>query len=230
MTEINKKCDFFDGCNHKDCEKDFCLRKYKLNKLMDAAQLSQSQKKHVVLRVDADGTDLAELQKISAMLSNIETFVADGTNLYLHSAICGNGKTTIAVRFIQTYLKKIWPTSDLRCRALFVNVPRFVLAMKDNINGPNAYFQYIVDNAEQADLVIWDDIATKIATQYETDRLLPIIDTRLCAGKANIFTSNLDREGMTKALDPRLVSRICSTALEIELKGADKRFLVKGDN
>lgn len=229
MVENIKKCDFFTECNHRDCEAGFCLKKYKLDSLFDLAQLAAGQRKHTVLRVDADGTDLEEFKRLAAMLDRVEEFVERGTNLYLHSLNCGNGKSTTAIRFIQAYLKKIWHVTDLRCRALFINVPRFVLAMRDNISKPNEYFQQVIASAEDADLVVWDDIATKVATQFEIDRLLPIIDTRLASGKANIFTSNLGRDGMEKALDPRLVSRICSTAIDIELKGADKRFLVKED-
>ena len=46
------KCFLFDRCNHKDCDKDFCLRKYKMDTLYSAALMTESQKQHVVLKID----------------------------------------------------------------------------------------------------------------------------------------------------------------------------------
>ena len=57
-------CNYYDNCNHKDCDKPFCLKKYKLDCLYMEALLSDSQKRHVVLRVDEDRTDLAEFQRL----------------------------------------------------------------------------------------------------------------------------------------------------------------------
>ena len=42
----------YDKCNHKDCDKPFCLRKYKLDCLYNEALLSMSQRKHITLKVD----------------------------------------------------------------------------------------------------------------------------------------------------------------------------------
>ena len=38
-------------CNGKDCGKDFCLRKYKMDSLYSAALMTESQKQHIVLKV-----------------------------------------------------------------------------------------------------------------------------------------------------------------------------------
>jgi DNA replication protein DnaC len=45
------------------------------------------------------------------------------------------------------------------------------------------------------------------------------------AGKSNIFTSNLGKRELTNALGERLGSRICNKSIDIELHGADKRYL-----
>ena len=38
-------CFLREICNGKDCDKDFCLRKYKMDSLYSAALMSESQKK-----------------------------------------------------------------------------------------------------------------------------------------------------------------------------------------
>ena len=139
--------------------------------------------------------------------------------------MCGNGKTSWTLRLLQTYFNKIWVTSGLKCRALFINVPRYLLALKDNISQQNEYVQHIKENILTCDLVIWDDIATKSVTTFESENLLSIIDTRLSNGLSNFYTSNLTETEMHQYLGDRLSSRIISISDEIKFVGKDKRGL-----
>lgn len=224
-----EKCFLYDVCNHLDCDKDFCIRKYKMDSLYTAALMTESQKKHLVLKVDADGTDLEEFKQLAEIEKNIDKFVAEGKNLYLHSANCGCGKSSWSIRLIEAYFNKIWVRSEIKCRALFISVPRFLLALKDNITARNEYFNYIKDNVLEADLVVWDDIAAKMGSEFELTHLLNIIDNRIASGKSNIYTSNLNRQQLYSALGERLTSRVANMSIEIELHGADKRFLKVGE-
>ena len=223
MIENEQQCWLYNNCNHKDCDKDFCLRKYKLDYLYNAACLSDVQKRRITLKIDEDGTDLVEFQKIAEIDANIVDFVNNSRNLYLHSSQCGNGKTSWAIRLIQDYLNKIWPKTDLTCRALFISVPRFLLSLKENITVRNDYANYIKENILEADLVIFDDIAAKTASDYEMNYLLNYIDNRISLGKSNIYTSNLSKAEMFNALGERLTSRITNYSIDIELHGGDKR-------
>ena len=74
-------------------------------------------------------------------------------------------------------------------------------------------------------MVIFDDISSKMGTEFEISHLLSIIDTRLNNNKANIFTSNIAPENLVTFLDSRLASRIANTSIKILLLGADKRNL-----
>ena len=104
-----------------------------------------------------------------------------------------------------------------------------MLALKDDITTKNAYVAYIKENVLDADLVIWDDIAAKMGSEFELTHLLNIIDNRLALGKSNIYTSNLNRQQLYNALGERLTSRIANMSLDIELFGADKRILKLGE-
>lgn len=219
------ECWLYDKCNHVNCNKQFCLRKYKLNYLYTEALLSESQKKHAVLRVDADGTDLEEFKRLANIEKNIDVFVAEKQNLFIHSSQCGNGKSSWAVRMLTSYLDKIWPETALTCRVLFISVPTFLLASKDKISSKNEYFDHIKENYLNADIIVWDDIGNKEGTEYEINQILSMIDARLMLEKTNIFTSNLNYNQMISALGERLASRICNKSIDIELHGADKRKL-----
>lgn len=221
-------CFLYNECNHKDCDSDFCLRKYKLDFLYDAAQVSQSQRTKKTLYIDSDGTDREAFTALAAIEQDIVDFVAKGKNLYVYSGVCGNGKTSWSLRLLQAYFNRIWVRSGLSCRGLFINVPRFLLALKESISAPNAYASFIKDNLAIADIVIWDDIAAKVGTEYEINQLLGLLETRLAAGKANIFTSNLTPDQMQVALGARLASRVCQLSTGIQLEGTDKRSLETG--
>ena len=230
MEENTQNCWLFNNCNHKDCSKSFCLRRYKLDNLYVLALLSNSQKSKLSLKIDSDGTDLEAFKKLAEIDKNIVDFVEKGKNLYLHSSQCGNGKTSWSIRFIQSYLNKIWPKSSLTCRALFISVPRFLLAIKDNISEKSDYISYIKENILTADIVVFDDIAAKVGSDFEIQHLLNYIDNRISLGKTNIYTSNLSRKEMFNAVGERLTSRITNYSDEIELFGADKRNLAaKGE-
>lgn len=224
------KCYLASNCNGKDCDKDFCLRKYKMDSLYSAALMTESQKQHIVLRVDQDGTDLEQFKQLAAIEQDIVNFIKEGKNLYLHSANCGCGKTSWSLRLAEAYFNKIWARSEAKCRVLFISVPRFLLAIKDNITNKSSYVDYIKENIFEADLVIFDDIAAKMGSEFELTHLLNIIDNRLALGKSNIYTSNLNRQQLYTALGERLTSRIANMSIDIELFGSDKRILKLEDN
>lgn len=209
-------------------EEAFCIKLFKMNALYDNALISNVQRRRIGLRYDANGVDQAEFQRLAAIQNDIESNVKNGMNLYIHSVTCGNGKTSWALRMIQAYFEAIWHKSDIQCKALFINVPRFMLAIKDNITERSDYVEHIKRNIANADLVVWDDIGTKTVTQFEAENLLSMLDMRINAGKANIFTSNMSENELYEVLGQRLASRVVNLSENVELHGVDKRVLVGG--
>ncbi len=222
-------CPYKTKCNGKDCASDFCLRRVKLDYLFDNAMIPESQRGSVALFTDGNGTDLKEFEALADIAKDIETFVQSGRSLYLHSSICGNGKTSWAIKLLKSYLYKTWAQGELTCRALFISVPRFLLALKDSISNKNEYADHILKYVLTADIVVWDDIAAKVGSEFEVNHLLSLLDNRISQGKCNIYTSNLDNKHMYEALGERIASRICNFSLDIELHGQDKRFLKELD-
>ena len=201
------------------------MRKYRLDCLYDKSLLTDKQRQIGKLFIDQDGTDLHEFQQLAKLEQNIDKFVESGANLYIHSYNCGNGKTSWSIRLMTSYFDKIWHKSNFDCQALFISVPRYLLALKASISGKNEYADTVNKYILVADLVVWDDIATKMGTEFELNHLLNIINTRMDNGKSNIFTSNLGNKELINALGERLASRICNKSIDIELHGADKRYL-----
>lgn len=203
----------------------YCPKFFRMNYIYDESLMSLKQRVHTPLRPDADGTDRDAFIKLKKIEDSIESFVDQGTNLYIHSSICGNGKTAWALRMLQSYVGKIWFKSDLRCRVLFVNVPRFILSLKDSISNANDYVEHIKKNIFNADLVVFDEVGTKALTTFEHEHILNLINTRIDMNKSNIYTSNLTPQELKEKIGDRLYSRIVHLSVDIELFGADKRSL-----
>ena len=129
------------------CPRDsFCLKLFRLESLYNLAMVSSTQRKHLDLRIDADGTDRASFVKLKDIEDKMDDFVKSGRNLYLYSSNCGNGKTSWSLRLLQSYFNKIWYNTDISCRALFISVPRFFIMLKDNISQKNEYISHIKEN------------------------------------------------------------------------------------
>lgn len=219
-------CYYTDKCKQQrmgNCDPNTCLKLIKVNCLYDKTLLTKKQRYKVTLFPEADGTDEPVFEFLSNNTKDIESWIASGSNLYLYSTTPGNGKTSWAVRFIQEYINKIWHKSDLICKALFISVPMYLIELKNSLSNESDYINHIKANVRDADLVVWDDIATKGATEFEGENLLNIIDYRINQGKANIFTSNVKPNELGDLLGPRLASRIINTSTNLEFKGQDKR-------
>ncbi len=208
-----------------NCDGESCIKLFKINELCNLAMLTDDQRRKKKLWLDGNGIDKDAFTFLKSVEDNVEKFVNSGDNLYIYSYITGNGKTAWALRILNSYIEKIWYKSDIVCRGLFVNVPRFLISLKDNIGNYNEYYNQIKDNILDADLVVFDEIGAKVATSFETEHLLSIINARVDAKKSNIYTSNLGPEELRKAVGDRMYSRIINTSTEIMFRGTDKRSI-----
>ena len=218
-------CNYKLGCRGINCGNDFCERKYRLDCLYNNSLLTAQQMAPKVLRVDSDKADLPAFKYLAQIEKSIDTFVENGNNLYIHSYTCGNGKTSWAIKLLKAYFQKIWSRSNFECQGLFISVPKYLLELKANISSHSDYAEFVNKHIIEADLVVWDDIAAKVGSEFELNNLLNLINTRIDLGKSNIFTSNLGRKELQTALGERLASRICNLSYEVIFNGADKRSL-----
>lgn len=223
-----KDCSFKNTCkkylSNKCVDNDeVCIKLFKLDFLYQNSLLSEHQRKYTPMRIDADGTDREEFTKLKFISEHIEEFVSKGKSLYIFSSKCGNGKTLWSTRLIQDYFNSIWHKCDLSCKGLFISVPKFLLALKDNISSKSDYVEHIKQNVLDADIVVWDEIGTKAVTTFEHEHLLSLINARIDNNKTNIFTSNLSPIQLKESVGERLYSRVINLSDIIEFRGSDKR-------
>lgn len=224
---VSDKCKKFKNGDCKLEDNIFCIKLFKLDYLYNEALMSEEQRKYTALYIDEDGTDRDQFLQLKQVEMNIEQFVNTGSSLYIYSHNCGNGKTAWSLRLLQSYFNAIWHKCDLNCKALFINVPRFLLNLKDSISNHNEYIEHIKSNILNADMVVWDEIGTKAVTEFEHEHLLSLINARIDANKSQVFTSNLEPTQLREAVGERLYSRVVNLSTVIELRGSDKRGKIK---
>lgn len=227
------ECIYKSSCKKKDCDiwqditNNFCMRYFKIDKILDNAMLSPKQRKDIKLVLDSDKSDYDSYATLNKFKESIMNNIEDNVNLYIYSEITGNGKTSWAIKLLTEYVKKNWINIQINSRpVLFINVPQYLLELKLNIRSQSEYVQIVQDNFLKADLIVWDDIGTKTASDFELEYLLSMIDNRQrLERKIDIYTSNIIPTELQKYVGDRLASRILNTSQLIEFKGQDKRGL-----
>lgn len=225
---ICKECYLAANCKKEGTyieEDSMCVRYYKLNYLFDNSLLPLNQRLPKSLVLDENKCDEKVFEELVDIKKNIVKFVNEGQNLYICSSTTGNGKTSWAIKLLQQYLLKIWPEAKLECKVLYIPVSKFLIELKNNISKSSEYIEFINNNVLNADIVLWDDIGTKGATEFEHEHLLSLIDSRMINNKSNIFTSNIEPNDLGNQLGQRLASRIINGSIVKRFIGKDKRNL-----
>ena len=214
---MNEKCWYKEVCKNKQC--DSCIRYAEMKYLMDNSGIPV--KKQYPQRLEAAKCDIDSFSVLAEIKDDIEQFVANGENLYIMGENTGNGKTSWAIKLMLKYFDCIWAGNGFNVRGYFQHIPTLLNTLKDFSTAHTT----LKSTLENADLVIWDDIASARLTDYDVTQLLLFIDQRELKGLANIYTGNItDRNALIKMLGNRLASRVWnSNTTVVEIKGKDRR-------
>ena len=177
--------------------------------------------KYMPIRLSPQSNDRRAFERLADIREDIDEFVEQGRNLYICGKTPGNGKTSWAIKMLQTYFVYVSEGNIFNVKGMFVSVPDLLLKMKD-FNNPlsNEY----KENLKSCDLLILDDIAVTGISQYDYLQLFTLIDGRILSGKSIIFTSNvISLKELEHAIGERLASRIWGNSTVIEIKGGDMR-------
>ena len=216
----NSKCWYVSTCND-DCER--CTVYTQLKWQMDNSGLYESQQSPITLYIQPNNEIDRETYKMLANVrQNIVDYTDAGTSFYICSDECGNGKTSWAIKLLQSYLHHTAVGNYENLMGMFVSVPDLLIRLKDFKNPHSSKYR---ENLENVNLVVFDDVAvTNGISQFDYLQLFNVINNRMLAGKSCIFTSNVvgydDLEGV---LGQRLASRIYRNCLILELKGTGVR-------
>jgi len=161
--------------------------------------------------------------QLKEIKDNIIDFVEQGCSLYLYSENTGNGKTSWAIKLMQKYFDSVWAGNGFRCRGVFIHVPTFLTKIKEGISRKDEDFELLRSRLLEADIVIWDDIASGKLGDFDHTNLITYIDQRKLNRLSNIYTGNIGGEQLSESLGVRLASRVWKDSLQVEIIGADRR-------
>ncbi len=138
-----------------------------------------------------------------------------GQGVYLWGKV-GRGKTYVASALMRYFILN----GRRAKRARFRDIVHEIQKTFDGDGSAELVFEKYIT----ADLLSIEDVGTgkSIASEFDIETLLKLIDKRMEAKKTTIITSNKNMEGVADCFDTRIFSRL-QTFVIIEMTGTDRR-------
>lgn len=155
----------------------------------------------------------AELAKAKQAITNyINDF--DGTkNLLLHGTY-GTGKSHLSIAVTKKLMEKGY-------QCLFLSLPKLLTKIKETYNNGGVTEDELLNMIQQVDLLVLDDIGAEHNTDWVNAKLFEVLDSR--AGKATIYTTNLNSKDLRERINERNFSRMMENTKIIRMNGRDYR-------
>lgn len=175
--------------------------------------------------------DIQSFERLNNIKNKIVKFIKHHNNLLITSSNTGNGKTTWTAKIILHYINDhaheySYPRNT---PVLFINVPEFLMKKKLSISD-NVVAEEVSEIEKcifTAKIVVFDDIATKLATDFDKELLYTYINYRTDNLLTNIYTTNISIYNLPDELGDRLADRIISYSTCIEIAGPGMRGITK---
>lgn len=219
------KCHAEHYCRQSSTDRchEFCIGYVQLENVYELSNIPK--KYQYELPLTSPTIDRDSYIRLKDFMDNIKENVELGNGVFLYSERKGNGKTSWACKLMNAYLRHVALTNNMRCRGLFVNVPRFLQDIRNNFSNPSEQTQDMIKEIHRADLVIWDDIGAENPSDWVRESLYSFISTREADNLSQIYTSNVSLETLrsNEYLGERIVSRILGQCMVIKFFGDDMR-------
>ena len=193
-----------------ECEARQALIDLRASRVEKAAKFKRKLKREIPeLFLDAKLRDIAK-----PILSAIKSR-EPGQGVFLWGKV-GRGKTYVASAIMRYFILN----GRTAKRARFRDIAHEIQMTYDGQGSTDT----VLGKYVKADLMSIEDVGTgkTIASEFDIEILLKLIDKRMEAKKTTIITSNKNMEGMVDTFGTRIFSRL-NTFLIIELTGIDRR-------
>ena len=163
----------------------------------------------------ADGSNDKLMNAARKYVDNFDEFRKNGKGLLLFGTV-GTGKTYAAACIANALIDKGVPV-------LMTNFARIANTVGGMWEGKQEYY----DSLNRYPLLILDDLAAERKTEYMSEIVFNVIDSRYRAGLPLIVTTNLTSEELKHPSDisyQRTFSRLLEMCLPVKVEGKDKRL------
>lgn len=204
-----------DGCEHG------CLLWHKLFYMFKESGLPEHYWRKISMKCPKNFEDQPQFCRLNEIKNNIvEYFYDNHNNLCLWSKNTGNGKTSWAIKLLQSWFLKSCAFCGACENGIYVSVQAYCSQMK-NFNNPN--LNKYKESLKNTSLLVLDDIGVTRASEYEASILFEIVDHRILSGLPTIYTTNLSVNDLAKNLGTRLADRIWNTSEVIQFNARGLR-------
>lgn len=145
----------------------------------------------------------------------VETFDLQNPKNLIMTGSYGVGKSHLSIAIIKALINK-------GHTGIFVSTPKLLQAFRDTYQKDSEVSEgQLMKALEKVDCLVLDDIGAENTTDWATDKLFNIVDSR--QGKNTVFTTNLTMEQLETKIGPRNFSRIMMNANVEKMVGKDYR-------
>lgn len=135
----------------------------------------------------------------------------------------GTGKSMLCKCLINK-----WASMTYRC--YFIDVPKLLHEMKEQMSLPDGNPQSIVDRMLGYDMLVLDDLGTEKSSEWSYEQLFTIFDNRSRRGRHTFFTSNLSLDRLRDKYGARIIDRINMACRSFEMNGSSFRELLSDND
>lgn len=164
---------------------------------------------------DNDDKKNAKISEIARnYVDHFKKMKEDGKGLLIYGDV-GTGKTFIAACIANALIDKGYP-------CMVTNFPRLVNTITGMYEGKQQY----IDSLNKFALLVIDDLAAERDTEYMSEIIQTIIDSRCRAGLPMIITTNLTSSELQNPADmrkKRIYSRLYDMCIPVKMEGRDRR-------
>ena len=175
------------------------------------------------LKMNVPRQDQKSFEQINLILNHTEEFARKGLCLFLSSTNTGNGKTTVAVKILKSYIHDFYYLKYPVC--YFCYVPEFSQHCTQNKFSSSSRYKEMVNIMRNCEILVLDDLPYKQLTGDFLEQLILIVNHRVNNRKSIICTGNVpDEKELRSRLGDLLYSRLYTNSrFKIEFFAKDRR-------
>ncbi len=152
-------------------------------------------------------------------LDYAKSFSLKSDNLLFQGGV-GLGKTHLSLAIAKEAIDKGYGV-------LYGSAQSFLTKIEAEHFGRAVSNDNTLDLCKSCDLLILDDLGVEFSTAFSVATIHDLIDTRLCAGKPTIISTNLQFEDLEKRYTERITSRIYGNYKRYQFIGGDVRIKLR---
>jgi DNA replication protein DnaC len=149
-------------------------------------------------------------------IANFNKYRKEGKGI-VFSSIPGTGKTHLCGAITNELIKNL--TS-----VIFIVVPELLMKIRNTYNKGVETESQIMYGLTECDLLILDDLGAEKKTDWTTEKLFTVIDSRYRDNRPMIFTTNCSSSELQERIGARTFSRIMEVCQPIKLECDDYRL------